>query len=164
MNEEVKNETVVVDSTNKKSNKTIVFIVVALICLILGFLIAYLVLPKAKECEKCTCEKPVDNTKEETTNNTEEKTDNKELSETDKINRIYGYAVEIFDKKAYLNLNPDEQGVYYASCQDIKKMGYDISFLNKCSDNKKFITFDPKQIMKDSYFDTTPVMISMDNQ
>ena len=37
MNEEVKNETVVVDSTNKKSNKTIVFIVVALICLILGF-------------------------------------------------------------------------------------------------------------------------------
>lgn len=76
------------------------------------------------------------------------------------IDSLNKYGEEIYNNKEYLNFNKDKQGVYYASINDLEKLGYDISVIDKeCTLDEPIIYFDVDNIMNNEYYDIPLIYI-----
>lgn len=113
-----------------KNNINIVFIAAAFL---LGSAITFFILTiTKKECEVCKkCEKiEIGETVE------------MPLEQQNDFDLLYSLASKIYESKQYEKLNLSEDGMYYATINDVKNLNYDVSLLSHCVQNYPMIYFD----------------------
>ena len=75
------------------------------------------------------------------------------------ISSLRDYGKEIYANGKYLNFDKDDQGVYYASINDLMNLGYDTSIVDKdCNTYEPIIYFDVDNIMNDEYYGYEPLV------
>ena len=75
------------------------------------------------------------------------------------ISSLRDYGKEIYANEKYLNFAKDDQGVYYASINDLMNLGYDTSIVDKdCNTYEPIIYFDVDNIMNDEYYGYEPLV------
>ena len=122
--------------------KNIIIYIISFILIISIILNIYLLINKPK----CNC-------KCENTNNNDY---NETIEGFDKtaINKLEKYGKEIYKNKGYLNFQKGGNDVYYANYNDLIKLNYDVSFLDKeCCGDSPIIYFDINNSLADNYID-----------
>lgn len=64
---------------------------------------------------------------------------------------LYDYASKIYEKEEYKQLNKNDDGMYYATLNDIDKLNYDVSSLGHCAQNYPLVYFDVNNTIVDKY-------------
>ena len=68
-----------------------------------------------------------------------------------KYNSLFEIADEMYKDSSYLNLQKNDQGIYYMTIGEYKRKGYDLAFIDTtCPDDFEIMYFDDKN--KDKYY------------
>ena len=134
-----------------KEKGNLIFVIVAFVLGVLITSLCFIVF--SKECEVCKeCEKCASN---------EEKAEGEfTLDEEKMFNLLNDIAKDIYEKKEYINLNKNEEGIYYATFPDLSNLSYDVSDYLNCDQKRPMIFFDIEHKMADKY-EREPLQISV---
>lgn len=78
--------------------------------------------------------------------------------EQELFNQLVKYGKDIYAKETYKTLNKDSNGVYFATLDDLSKLGYDVTVLKtNCRHDRAMIYFDVDHIMFDKYESMEPL-------
>jgi hypothetical protein len=131
-----------------KEKGNLIFVIVAFVLGVLITSLCFIVFSKecevCKECEKC-----------ETT-----KEDKLEVDEQKMFDLLHNISKKVYQKEEYLSLKKNDQGVYYATLEDLSKLNYDVSSLSHCEQDQQVIFFDIDNKLFDKY-ENEPIQISV---
>lgn len=74
--------------------------------------------------------------------------------EKKKFDTLNNYGKEIYNNSGYVDFSKSEDGIYYATIEDLEKLGYDVTIFDKsCNKKSPVIYFDIDHKLVDNYID-----------